>query len=147
MTKLTALDLNPFLRHAIGVDRLFDRLVSQIDTNASANNYPPHDVIKTGENTFEVRLAVAGFLPGEVEVSVQETTLIVTGEKFANELPEGHEYLFHGISARKFIKTFQLADGVEVTNALSKNGILTVNLERLVPETLQPKTIAITYES
>jgi molecular chaperone IbpA len=148
MTKLTTLDLNPFYRNAIGVDQLFNRIVSQIDQHSNdATNYPPYNIIKTGEDTFEVQVAVAGFNPGEVNVEVRDNNLIVSGEKLEQELPDGHEYTHKGISARKFLRTFSLADYVEVVLATSKNGILSVQLERQVPEAMKPKTIAISYES
>jgi molecular chaperone IbpA len=146
MTRLTTLDLTPFYRSAIGVDRLFDRIVGQLDTTPN-NNYPPYNILKTGENTYEVQVAVAGFKQGEVNVEVKEGTLIVTGEQLETELPEGYKYEHQGISARRFIRTFSLADYVEVKNAISKDGILIVSLERIIPEALQPKSIAITYES
>lgn len=144
MTRLTTLDLSPFYRNSIGVDKLFDRLIGQID-NPPNMNYPPYNIVKTGENTYEIQVAVAGFTQGEVTVNVNEGNLIITGEKLSTDLPEGHMYEHQGISARRFIRTFTLADYVEVTNATSQDGILTVCLERLVPEALQPKTIAITY--
>ena len=147
MTRLTTLDLSPFYRNSVGVDKLFDRLMGQIDAGGTTQNYPPYNIIKTGENTYEIQVAVAGFTQGELEVSVKEGNLIVTGEKVSSELPEGHTYEHQGISARRFIRTFTLADYVEVTNAASKDGILTISLERKVPEALQPKTIAITYAS
>ena len=147
MTRLTTLDLSPFYRNSIGVDKLFDRLMGQIDAGGTTQNYPPYNIVKTGDNTYEIQVAVAGFTQGEVEVNVKEGNLIITGEKLSNELPEGHTYEHQGISARRFIRTFTLADYVEVTNAVSKDGILTISLERKVPEALQPKTIAITYAS
>ena len=150
MTKLTALDLTPFYRSAIGVDRLFDRIAGQLDAaqqTGSSNNYPPYNILKTGENTYEVQVAVAGFKQGEVNIEVKEGTLIVTGEKIETVLPEGYSYEHQGISSRRFIRTFSLADYVEVKNAVSKDGILTVALERIIPEALLPKSIAITYES
>jgi molecular chaperone IbpA len=146
MTRLTTLDLSPFYRNSIGIDRLFDRMINQIDTAAaSTTNYPPYNIVKTGDNTYEIQVAVAGFTQGEVSVNVNEGQLIITGEKLSTDLPEGHVYEHQGISARRFIRTFTLADYVEVTNAVSQDGILTVSLERRVPEALQPKTIAITY--
>ena len=146
MTRLTTLDLSPFYRNSVGVDKLFDRLMGQIDAGTT-QNYPPYNIVKTGENTYQIEVAVAGFTQGEVEVNVKEGNLIVAGEKLSNELPEGHTYEHQGISARRFIRTFTLADYVEVTNAVSRDGILTISLERKVPEALQPKTIAITYAS
>ena len=145
MTKITAFDLSPFYRNAIGVDRLFDRIVNQID-HAASTNYPPYNIVETGENTYEVQVAVAGFSQGDLEITVKDGELIITGEK-SETLPEGHVVRHHGISARKFIRTFSLGDYVEVQSATSKDGILTVKLERIIPESAKPKTIAITYEN
>jgi molecular chaperone IbpA len=145
MTKITAFDLSPLYRNAIGVDRLFDRIVNQMD-HAAATNYPPYNIIETGENTYEVQVAVAGFSQGDLEITVKDGELIITGEK-SETLPEGHVVRHHGISARKFIRTFSLGDYVEVQTAIAKDGILTVKLERIVPESAKPKTIAITYEN
>lgn len=145
MTKITSFDLTPFYRNAIGVDRLFDRITQQID-HAAGTNYPPYNIVETGENTYEVQVAVAGFTQGEVEISVKNGELIITGEK-TETLAEGHIYRHQGISARKFIRTFSLGDYVEVQSATSRDGILTVKLERIIPESAKPKTIAITYEN
>jgi molecular chaperone IbpA len=145
MTKITTLDLSPFYRNSIGVDKLFDRLMGQIDAGGTTQNYPPYNIVKTGDNTYEIQVAVAGFTQGEITVNVNEGNLIITGEKLATDLPEGHVYEHQGISARRFIRTFTLADYVEVTSAISRDGILTVKLERQVPEAMKPKTIAITY--
>jgi molecular chaperone IbpA len=145
MTKITTLDLSPFYRNSIGIDRLFDRITNQIDTANSNTNYPPYNILKTGENTYEIQVAVAGFTQGEVEVSVNEGQLIITGEKPVIELPDGYTYEHHGISARRFVRSFTLDNYVEVTSALSQDGILTIKLERRLPEAMKPKTIAITY--
>ena len=147
MTKtltLRSFDLPQLTKFGIGFDNMFDELM-RVSAQQSSTNYPPYNIVKTGENTYEIQVAVAGFTQGEVEVNVKEGNLIITGEKLSNELPEGHTYEHQGISARRFIRTFTLADYVEVTNAVSKDGILTISLERKVPEALQPKTIAITY--
>ena len=144
-TRLTTLDLNPFYRNSVGIDRLFDRLMHQADT-ASSTNYPPYNILKTGDNTYKIEVAVAGFTQGEVTVTVNEGNLVITGEKGETELSDGVTYEYQGISARRFIRTFTLADYVEVTDAVCKDGILTVCLERQIPEAMKPKTIAITYK-
>jgi molecular chaperone IbpA len=146
MTKFTAFDLTPIYRTSIGVDRLFDRIMNQVE-HAATNNYPPYNIVKTGEHTFELQLAVAGFTQGELEITVKEGTCTVVGEKINNELPEGHEYFYHGISARKFVRSWPLGEYVEVRDAVVKDGILTVRLEQVVPESAKPKSIAITYAS
>jgi molecular chaperone IbpA len=144
MTKITALDLNPFYRNSIGVDRLFDRILNQIDSTANTN-YPPYNLLETGENSYELQLAVAGFTQGEIEINVKEGEVIVSGEKVPEHLPDGHKYHHQGISARRFVRSWSLGNYVEVESAIVKDGILTIKLERRVPEAMKPKTIAITY--
>jgi molecular chaperone IbpA len=145
MTKLTTLDLTPFYRNSIGIDRLFDRIVNQIDSAASTN-YPPYDIVRTGDETYEIRVAVAGFVQADIDVEFNNGTLIVKGEK-ATEQGAEVEYLHHGISGRSFIRTFSVAEYVEVKDAVLADGILTVKLERLVPESQKPKKIAVSYQS
>ena len=144
MTKITSFDITPFYRNAIGVDRLFDRIVNQIDH--AATNYPPYNIVETGENTYEVQVAVAGFNQGDLEIIVKDGELIITGEK-TETTPEGYIFRHQGISARKFIRTFSLGDHVEVKDAVAKDGILSVKLERVIPDSAKPKTIAINYSS
>ena len=145
MTKITSFDLTPFYRNAIGVDRLFDRITQQID-HAAGTNYPPYNIVETGENTYEVQVAVAGFTEGEITINVKDGELIIAGEKDTSNVTEVHKYVHQGISARKFIRTFSLGEYVEVKSAIARDGILTVKLERIIPETAKPKSIAITYE-
>jgi molecular chaperone IbpA len=144
MTKITSFDLTPFYRNSVGIDRLFDRITGQLDAAASTN-YPPYNIVRTGEDTHVIEVAVAGFGEGDIEVNVHEGQLTITGERKDDEVQR--EYQHQGISARRFVRTFSLADYVEVEDAQVKNGILTVNLKRLVPETMKPKRIAITYKS
>lgn len=146
MTKFTAFDLTPLYRNSIGVDRLFDRIINQME-HAATNNYPPYNSIRTGEYTFELQLAVAGFNQGELDITVKDGVCTIVGEKQNVDLPEGHEYLHHGISARKFVRSWALGEYVEVRDALVRDGILTVRLEQVVPESAKPKSIAITYSN
>lgn len=146
MTKITAFDLQPFYRNSLGVDRLFDRIMNQID-HAAANNYPPHNIIKTGEQTLELQLAVAGFTQDEIEITVKDGSVCVIGEKVDAPLPEGHEYQYQGIGYRKFVRTWPLGEHVEVTAATMKDGILSIQFEQKIPESAKPKNIAITYVS
>jgi molecular chaperone IbpA len=146
MTKITTFDLSPFYRTSIGVDRLFDRIMGQID-NAASSNYPPYNIVKTGENTFELQLAVAGFSQGDLSITVKDGVCTVTGEKAERELPAGHEYFYQGIGNRRFVRSWPLGEYVEVRDAVVKDGILTVHLEQVLPESARPKNIAITYQS
>jgi molecular chaperone IbpA len=145
MTKITSFDLTPFYRSTVGIDSLFDRITRNIDMAANAGNYPPYDIIRTGNETYEILLAVAGFTMDMINVEVRDGQLIVEGA--GPGVPEGVDYLHHGISNRSFIRTFQLSDYVEVQEAVMKDGILTIRLERIVPEALKPKKISITYQS
>ena len=133
-------------KQSIGFDRMFDELNRTFANSRTDGNYPPYDIVKTGEQTYEIRLAVAGFAQGEIDVTFHDNVLTVTGEKKIAEEAE-YEYLHHGISARKFSRQFPLADHVEVRSATARDGILTVSLEHVVPEEDKPKSIAITYAS
>jgi len=143
MTKITSFDLAPFYRNTVGIDRLFDRITRQIDA-AATGNYPPYDIVVTGDSTYEIRVAAAGFRLEEINIEYHEGQLVVTGTKDAT--PE-HEYLHHGISNRSWVRSWTLADYVEVKAAVMKDGILTIKLERIVPETMKPKKIEISYQS
>lgn len=146
MTKITSFDLTPFYRNTVGIDSLFDRITRQIDLAATGGNYPPYDIVKTGEETYEIRVAAAGFRQDEIEVEIHEGQLKIHGSHSDEVRPEV-EYLHHGISNRSFLRTFSLAEYVDVKDAVMKDGILTVKLERIIPEAMKPKKIAISYES
>jgi molecular chaperone IbpA len=146
MTKITSFDLTPFYRSTVGIDSLFDRITRNIDMAANAGNYPPYNIVKTGDETYEIQIAAAGFRQDEIEVEVKDGQLVVQGGQGNQARPEV-EYLHHGISNRAFIRTFQLSDYVEVREAAMKDGILTVRLERQIPEAMKPKKIAISYQA
>lgn len=143
MTKLTTLDLSPLFRNSIGFDALFDRITRQIDT-AAATNYPPYNIVEISETVSEIEVAVAGFTQGDIEVSINDGQLIITGEK---KTQTERVFTHQGISAKRFIRTFLLGEYTEVKGAVVKDGILTVQIERVVPEAMKPKTIAITYKN
>jgi molecular chaperone IbpA len=146
MTKtlhLRSFDIPAFNKFGIGFDDLFDNLMRVTQTQSSTN-YPPHNVIKTGDDTVTIEVAVAGFTQGEIDISLNQRFLTITGNKKRDDGAE-QEYLHRGISSRDFAQTFPLAEHVEVNSAAVKDGILTVCLERKVPESAKPKSIAITY--
>lgn len=138
---LRSLDIPSIHKFAVGFDNMFDEIMR---TTAQTTNYPPYNVVKHGEDKFAIELAVAGFKDGDIEVTVENNQLSVKGDK-AIELNEGAEYLHRGISARSFVRTWTLADHVEVTGATVQDGILTISLERIVPEEKKPKKIAINF--
>ena len=134
-------DFTPLFRSTIGFDRLA-RLVdtaSRVDGTAQA--YPPYDIEKTGEDAYRLTMAVAGFSQGELDITVHENTLIVTG-KAQNDAENGR-FLHHGIARRAFERRFSLADHLKVTGASIDNGLLHVDLVREVPEAMKPRTIKI----
>jgi molecular chaperone IbpA len=120
---------------------MFDELLR---TSQANTNYPPYNIVKHGDDNFAIELAVAGFKDGEINIQVERNQLTVKGEQ-AVDLDNQVEYLHRGISARSFARTWTLADHVEVAGASSENGILTISLERKIPEEQKPKSIAITY--
>jgi molecular chaperone IbpA len=134
-------DFSPLFRSTIGFDRL-TRLVdaaSRVDNAALA--YPPYNIEKTGEDAYRLTMAVAGFAPDEVDVTVHEGTLLVAG-KATKEAEEGR-YLHRGIARRAFERRFSLADHIKVTGASLDNGMLHVDLVREVPEAAKPRKIEI----
>ena len=148
MTKITAMDLNPFYRNSIGVDRLFDRILNQIDT-AGNTNYPPYDIVQISDDEYMIALAVAGFGHDNLTVTKNKNTLMIEGQHSRDAVDNEDataKYLHKGISERSFRREFQLADHVEISNAHLELGILSIHLKREVPEEAKPKTIAITYK-
>ena len=142
MTKLTALDLHPLYRNAIGVDRLFDRLINNIE--APQNNYPPYNIVQVNDDEYFIEIAVAGLDENDLSITQEQNTLTISG---AIEVNEDLNYLHKGIAGRNFRREFTLADHVEVVNADLNKGILLINLRREIPEAMKPETIAIGHVS
>jgi molecular chaperone IbpA len=137
---MRTLNLDPFWRSSVGFDRLFD-LVDQSLRFEPEDNYPPCNIVRIGENAYRILLAVAGFKPEQIAVTVDQDTLIVTGRMDKSE--GGNEYLYRGIAARPFERRFNLAEYVEVKGASLNDGLLQVELVREVPEAMKPRRIAI----
>ncbi|HEU4961396.1 MAG TPA: Hsp20 family protein [Sphingomonas sp.] len=136
----TNFDFTPYRRSTVGFDRLFDLLETGMRGDAG-DGYPPFDIVRDGEDSYRITLAVAGFRPEEIEVVAQQNQLTVTGRRAEDE-NEGR-YLHRGIAARSFERRFQLADFIEVGNASFENGLLSVELKRVVPEAMKPRKIEI----
>jgi molecular chaperone IbpA len=139
MNMRNAFDFTPYRRSTVGFDRLFDLLENGAAWQGS-DNYPPFDLERTGDDSYRITLAVAGFAPEEIDVTAQQNLLIVTGRKQAEE--EGR-YIHRGIATRAFERRFGLADFVEVRSAELKDGILSVEIVREIPEAMKPRKIAI----
>jgi molecular chaperone IbpA len=131
-------DFTPLFRTAIG----FDRLARMVDTLPQDNaSYPPYNIEKTGDDSYRLALAVAGFSADDIELTVKDNALIVAG-RVAEETSKA-EFLHRGIAARAFTRRFVLADHMVVEGADIANGLLNIAIKRVVPESAKPRKIAI----
>ena len=132
-----AMDLfnDPFF---IGFNRELGRLNTAHKTNSQT--YPPYDLLKLDEDTYRISLAVAGFSRENIDISVDNGTLIIKGESV--EVIDA-EVVHKGIAGRKFVRSFALGEYMEVTGAEMKDGMLHINVDRIIPEDKKPKTIEI----
>lgn len=137
---MRTVDFSPLYRSAVGFDRLAGLLEAAARTE-SAGGYPPYNIESVGDQAYRVEIAVAGFKPEELDIQVKENLLTVTGKKAAND--EGKRFLHRGLAERNFERRFQLADYVVVTDAQLADGLLTIALERQLPEALKARRIAI----
>ena len=134
-------DFAPLTRSTIGFDHL-TRLLDQVSGLEGDTGYPPYNIERLGENDYRITVALAGFTDNDIKVEVKENSLLVKGEKKAETTESA--YLHRGIAARSFERRFQLADHVEIKGAVLKDGLLSIELMRNLPERMKPRTIAIT---
>jgi len=137
---MRTIDFAPLLRSSIGFENL-NRLVDF--TRGDGDSYPPYNIEKTGDGSYRIQMALAGFTREEIEVTVQDNMLIIVGRAQDSADGEQREYLHRGIAKRAFERRFQLADTIKVTNAGYENGLLNVDLVREIPEHKKPRRIAI----
>jgi len=135
----TVFDFAPLWRSGIGFDHLTD-LLGQAAKVDQTDNYPPYDIERTGEDVYRLTLALAGWKPDEITLITEPNVLVVSGQKAE---PENAQYLYRGIPAVAFERHFNLADYVEVSEARLRNGLLTIELVRKVPEEKKPRRIVI----
>lgn len=139
---MNALNLSPLFRTAIG----FDRLARMMDAQASADvSYPPYNIERTGEDSYSLTMAVAGFGPDDIEITVKDNALHIAG-RVATTAANG-EVLYRGIAGRPFERRFVLADHMVVESADLVNGLLQIGIKRIVPEALKPRRIAIRQQT
>jgi molecular chaperone IbpA len=134
-------DFSPLFRSTIGFDRLARLVDTATRVDSTAVAYPPYNIETTGEDSYRLTMAVAGFSQDEVDITVHENTLIVTGK--AQKDGENARYLHQGIARRAFERRFSLADHLKVTGASLDNGLLHVDLVREIPEAMKPRQIKI----
>ncbi|MEM7653314.1 MAG: Hsp20 family protein [Pseudomonadota bacterium] len=138
---MRTLDLSPLFRSTVGYDRMM-RMLDNAQSDLSAPSYPPYNIVKNGDDAYAITMAVAGFSDDELDVTVHENKLVVTGQSKA-EPSESEQVLHRGIANRAFERRFDLADHIKVRDARLENGLLHIDLVREVPEALKPRKIAI----
>jgi len=130
-------DFTPYFRSTVGFDHLFNMLDQAAD---ASNGYPPYNIERTDETHYRISVAVAGFADKDLTVEVKDGVLTLVGKR---EEGAKSSYLYQGIAGRAFERRFQLAEHVEVRAAKLENGLLHIDLERVVPEEKKPRKIAI----
>ena len=138
----SAFDFAPYRRSTVGFDRLFDMLENS-SVGGAQENYPPFDLIKLGDNDYRIELAVAGFKPDELDITAQQNVLVVSGRKNDESEESSSNYVYRGIATRSFERRFALADHIQVRGADMKDGLLSIELVREIPEAMKPKKINI----
>ena len=132
-------DPTPYWRSTVGFDHLFD-LLANATLPQGQDNYPPYNIARVDEDNYRISLAVAGFTPEEISITAEQNQLTVEGQKRSQQ---NAQYLYQGISARAFRRTFNLADHVKVKGASFEHGLLEIDLVREVPEAMKPRRIEI----
>lgn len=136
LTRFDTTALNQLNRALVGFDRLFTERLSQ------QQSYPPYNIIKKGENDYEIEIAVAGFTLDEIDVEVNQNLLVIRGER-KREDDTDVEYLHRGLAYRNFEKSLTLAEHMEVGTANIKEGVLRISITRVVPEALKPRKVQV----
>ena len=135
--------LRPF---TVGYDNVFDRFESMFDNDhffSTTSNYPPYNIVKTGDYTYDIELALAGFGKKDIDVNYADSQLTIKSIKDEKAEEDADGVLHKGISKRQFSRTFTIADDVEVKGAELKDGLLNVSLEKIIPDSKKPRTIQI----
>ena len=137
-------NLNQLTPYAVGFDRVFDQLNTYARNNATSTGFPPYNIRKGGDYTYAIEMALAGFSKNDIEIEVAEGLLTVRSVKEDSETNEEYDSkIYRGISYRKFNRKFTLADDIVVKDASLENGMLKIDLERVVPEEKKPRKITI----
>ena len=132
-------NFNQLTPYAVGYDKLFDNLSRYVDNNVSSTGFPPYNIRKEGDYHYVIEMALAGFSKEDIEIEVADGTLSVRSDK----KDDAADNLYRGISFRKFNRKFTLSDDIVVNDAALDNGMLTINLERIVPEEKKPRLIEV----
>ena len=144
MNQLVRFDTSALNKALLGFDEIFNNFENRF-ANQLKDNYPPYNILKHNEDSYEIQLAVTGFDKDEITVEIDQNNLIVRGKRQETESQES-AYLHRGLAARDFMRTWTLAEHMEVGEGRIKNGVLTIELKRIVPESLKPRLLKITAE-
>ncbi len=136
-------DLAPLYRNTVGFDRMATLLDRAMSAESGTQTYPPYNIEKTGDDTYRITVAAAGFAEADLTVESREGQLVITGKKAPRSEEDTVRILHRGIAERGFERRFHLADHVTISGAHLENGLLHVDLVREVPEALKPRTIQI----
>ena len=135
-------DLSPLYRATVGFDRMMNLLDSAARVDESAPSYPPYNIEKIGEDSYRISMAVAGFAEEELDLTVTENSLVISGKK-DKAVEKDAKFLHRGIANRSFQRSFELADHIRVAGAALENGLLHIDLVREIPEAMKPRSIKI----
>jgi molecular chaperone IbpA len=144
MNQLVRFDTNALNKALLGFDSLFNDLEGRF-ANQINNNYPPYNILKHSDDSYELEVAVTGFTQEEVTVEIDQNQLVVKGERKRDEDTE-IQYIHRGLATRDFTRSWTLAEHMEVGEGRIKNGVLTIELKRVVPEALKPRVLKIKGE-
>jgi len=135
-------DTNALNRALVGFDTLFNDFESRF-ANQINNNYPPYNIVKYDEDSYEIQIAVSGFEKDEIAVEIDQNQLVIKGESKSHDAVADVQYLYRGLAARDFTRIFTLAEHMEVGEGKIKNGVLKIELKRVIPEALKPRVLKI----
>lgn len=144
MNQLARFDTSALNRAMLGFDSLFENFEQRF-ANQLNNNYPPYNILKHDENSYEIQVAVTGFTPDEITVEIDQNQLIVKGQHKTENTSE-NVFLHRGLANRDFTRMWTLAEHMEVGEGKIKNGVLTIELNRVIPEALKPRVLKLTAE-
>ena len=134
-------NFNQLTPYAVGFDRVFDNLSRYVDNNATSTGYPPYNIRKEGDYNYVIEMALAGFAREDLEIEVADGVLTIRSVKEKSD--DDVSNIYRGISYRKFVRKFTIADDIVVNGAKMENGMLSVDLERVVPEEKKPRLIEV----
>ena len=144
MNQLVRFDTNALNKALLGFDSLFNDIEGRF-ANQINNNYPPYNILKHSDDSYELEVAVTGFTQDEITVEIDQNQLVVRGERVRDETTDA-QYIHRGLATRDFTRSWTLAEHMEVGEGRIKNGVLTIELKRIVPEALKPRVLKIKGE-